>query len=175
MAAEAVGEQEVLHLGVRAEDGVVIQGVVVVLTGPGVDHLDRLERRYTLGQRQPDALFELGMNHLEIVVVDGGIGIRLQRAEEELAFRAAEDAGRIDDGRHLVGDLLAAVEDEDAALARHHRNAQVGHLADLVGAWAGGIEHAAAVDGLAGLQLNGFDAVAGTGQADHFVVDVLDA
>src|SRR5689334_8789381 len=47
---EAVGEVEVAETGVPADDRVLIERVVVVVAGPGVHHLDALERRHALCQ-----------------------------------------------------------------------------------------------------------------------------
>src|SRR5581483_12131142 len=64
VAGEAVGEIEVGEVGMGADDGVLIERVVVVVAGPRVDHLDGGKRRHTPRKAWPHLA-------VEEIVVDG--------------------------------------------------------------------------------------------------------
>src|SRR5699024_1532558 len=77
VAREAIGEEEVRDLRVRAEDGVLVEAVDVIVPGPGAGQLDGFEGRHTLGQERPEALLEEAVVDLEILAV--GIRFPLPR------------------------------------------------------------------------------------------------
>src|SRR5262252_3312572 len=67
---EAAGEVEVGELGVRADHGVLVERVVVVVAGPGVHGLDALEHGHTRCQPRPHMAVEECV--VDMVEVGGG-------------------------------------------------------------------------------------------------------
>src|SRR5262245_27591546 len=61
VAREPVGEIEVGDPGMRADDGVLVERVVVVEAGPGAHHLDALEGGHALSELRPHVGLEEGV------------------------------------------------------------------------------------------------------------------
>jgi hypothetical protein len=66
VAGEAVRIDEVVDLRVAADDGVLVEHVVIVVAGPGADDPERLESRNAGGKRRPEFIFEDPMIGLEV-------------------------------------------------------------------------------------------------------------
>src|SRR5699024_4646135 len=86
VAAEAVGKIEIVELGMQAEDGILIQCIVSVMSGPGSTGAQCLEGRQALSQRRPDHVFKQRMVDFEILAV--GVGFRSDATQELIAFGA---------------------------------------------------------------------------------------
>lgn len=54
MAGEPGGEVQIAAGGVQAQDGVVVEGVHLVVARPRAGHAHGLERGHPFGQRRPD-------------------------------------------------------------------------------------------------------------------------
>src|ERR1043165_1411217 len=103
MAGKTKGNVEVLQpTGPGSEDRVVVKAVLIVMTGPGAGHLERLKGRYPLGQSRPDRL-------VEIRVID----LPVEPPRFVIAGVAADIAGAL----RAEADIPAAVAGGGARLA----------------------------------------------------------
>src|SRR6516162_10242214 len=67
MAGKAEGYVEILQrVGPGSQDRIVVEAVLVVMTGPGPAHLERFKSRHPLGQPRPDRLVEIGIVDLPV-------------------------------------------------------------------------------------------------------------
>src|SRR4051812_6153709 len=67
MAGKAERDVEILQsAGPGAEDRVVVEAVLVVMTGPGAGHLECFEGWDPLGQPRPDRFVEIGIVDLPV-------------------------------------------------------------------------------------------------------------
>ncbi len=96
VAAEAVGEVEIPEFRRRPDDGVMVEGIHVVMPRPGPAGTDALKGRHAGGEHRPDALLEESVLHLEFEAVRIFLVRRREAAQEALALRAPVDASRID-------------------------------------------------------------------------------
>ena len=103
-----VGEHEIRHLGVEADDAVVIKHVVLVVTGPTRLDLECIERGNAMPQGRPDLIVELFVMHFEIVIIRRAVVEGRVAGQEKLAFGADECARKVNDVRHPAGDRLGA-------------------------------------------------------------------
>src|SRR6185369_8067663 len=53
VAREAGGEDQAVDFRMAADDAILVEGVVLVVARPGIDHLGRLEGRHAVGQHRP--------------------------------------------------------------------------------------------------------------------------
>src|SRR5262245_46404331 len=84
MPGEATGEVEVGKLRVRADDGVLVERVVIVVAGPGVRGLDALEHWHARRQSGPYVAVEETV--VDLIEVLGGrllVFVRRLAAQEE--------------------------------------------------------------------------------------------
>src|SRR4029079_15744496 len=95
-----------------ADDPVLVEGVVLVVAGPGVHYLGRLEGWHALGQDRPDHL--LPFRVLDLERREWRIVARRRRraGQVEAALRPEPDARGVD-GERQQRQRRAAVEDED--------------------------------------------------------------
>src|SRR5262245_21604681 len=63
---EAIGEIEIAQAGMRPDDRILVEVVIVVMADPGIGHLDRLEGGDPHGEPRPDLLIEPRVIDLEI-------------------------------------------------------------------------------------------------------------
>ena len=142
-------------LGMRADDRVLVERVVVVVAGPGVDHLDALERRHARGQPRPHLLLEEGVIDGVEVAAGGSWS-----SSGDLPHRKSLPSGRnhTPDGSTVSGascsasGRLAAVDDVDVALARLDRQRDAGQRRQLAGPGSRRVDECAAGDPRAACQ-----------------------
>src|SRR3546814_12486672 len=113
----------------RAGNRVLVGRVVVRVTGPGANQLDRLEGGYPVRERRPDDLLERRIVDLEIKAIGVRRFRRRDAADEAGALGPDIDAARIDPQRR-VGNLGPALEHIAETLARPYRPIEAGHADD---------------------------------------------
>src|SRR5215468_4902827 len=121
MAGKAAGEVEVGELRMRADDGVLVERVVVVETGPRVHNLDALEHWHARRQLGPHIAVKESV--VDLIEVVGGrlfVFFRGLAAQEEPPLGPEPHAGRVDGERPTTQCFggFAAIDDVDEAFAR---------------------------------------------------------
>src|SRR6516225_4388119 len=162
MPGEAAGEVEVGERRVRADDRVLVEPIVVVVTRPGVHGLDALEHRHTRRQPGPHHAVEEGV--IDLFEVGGGrllAFLRRLAAKEEAPLRAKPHARRIDGQRTKAQRWggLAAIDDVDEALARLDREVEAGQRRQLPGPRPGRVDERPARKAGAARKPHGLDAL----------------
>src|SRR5207248_8605288 len=66
VTGESVGKKEVWDIRMGTDDRVVVERVDLVMPGPGIEQLDRLEGRHSMRQRRPDDLLERSAIELQV-------------------------------------------------------------------------------------------------------------
>jgi hypothetical protein len=84
----------------RADHGVLVERVVVVMPGPGALQLQLLHRGYAMRQHRPHDLLEQRIVDVEIGRARIGVFRRRHAADVDLALGPIPHAGRIDHQRH---------------------------------------------------------------------------
>src|SRR6266446_2948136 len=130
VAREAGGEDQAFDAGMPTDDAVLVEGVVLVVAGPGIYDLDCLEGRHARGQNRPHhvvpfLVLDLQRRAGRVVAVG-----RRRAADIEAALRPEPGARGIDDQRHRARRLatlyLLIVEHEHRAPARLDRQRDPG-------------------------------------------------
>src|SRR6266478_1110299 len=145
MPAETIDKIHVFEAGVTPDDGILIEGVVVVEAGPSALRLEGGKGRHAIGQRRPYDLVEHRVIDIEILAVRVLVLGRRDAAEEVAALGPEKDAGRVDNeigARHLA----AAVDDIDEPFAGSHRKDETGKRRDGASLRSGGVDDDAATD-----------------------------
>src|SRR5437879_2865139 len=88
MPAEPVDKIHIFEAGVTPDDGVLVEGVVVVETGPGALHLEGGESRHAIGERRPHDVLEHRIVDVEILAIRILILRRRNAAQEVAALRS---------------------------------------------------------------------------------------
>src|SRR5689334_2520570 len=116
----------------RANDRVLVEIIVVVVSDPGIGCLDRLEGRHAGCKPRPDLLLEPAVIDLEIELLRLALLFRRQPGDELPTLRPEIEAARIDGERRLVQCFrgIAAIEHEDVTLARTDRERNAGEPRD---------------------------------------------
>src|SRR5690606_23798335 len=164
---------EVRHFRMTADNRVLVKGVVIVVPCPGTGHLHRLERRHPGGEQWPYALLEPGMVDLEVPAGPVLFFAGRQAGDVLAAFRPEIDARWIDDQR-TWRQRSPAVDDEDKALARLHRQQDAEHTGNLSGRRPGSVDEAAAGNPAAIGQRDRADRRSLPLEADHLSVEKVD-
>ena len=125
------------------QNRILIDRVVVVMADPSARELDRLEGGYAFGQRRPDCLLEQAVVDVKIQAIGIVLIRRGHSAYEAGALGPEIDARRID-GEWRPFDRCLAIEDEDAALARAHRQLDPRHGSNAMAVKAGAVDQIAA-------------------------------
>ena len=153
----------------------MVEGVEVVVAGPGRGDLDLLERRHTRGQRFPDPTLELTMVDVQAVADHVVLGRRRIVHDMESALRPERQPVRIDD-RRAVRQRRRAVDHEHHPLAWIDRDPQADLLREVARPGAGGIDEPVAGHRLAVAEPGRGDTPAGPAlEVDDLGGDVLDA
>src|SRR5438552_1490818 len=116
MPTEPIDKIDIVQAGMAPDDGILVEGVVVVETGPGALHLEGGEGGHAIGQRGPYDLVEHRVIDVEILAVRVLVLGRRDAAQEVSALGTKKDAARVDDE---IGawHLAAAIDDIDKAFA----------------------------------------------------------
>src|ERR1700730_6146987 len=109
VAAEAACENQIGHRLACAQERILIEDVIVVVSRPGAGHPDGLERGYAMSQRRPREFLEQMMIDLKVVQRDIGIIRGHHSADEAVPFRPKPQTGWVDDqgtagGRRRTGE-----------------------------------------------------------------------
>ena len=120
-------------------DAVLVEGVVIIMPGPGALAFDRLKGGNAVGERGPDHLLELVPVRVKIIVPRPPVLILRRRGAGNIAraFGADIDAGRVNDERH-VRDMPLSLEIEHGALARLDGKRNAGHRRNISRLRSGG-------------------------------------
>jgi hypothetical protein len=103
-----------------ADEGVLIERVVVVVADPRASATGRLEPWHARGEQRPGVPFERGVVRREIARVDVGVRPRRDAAQIRGALRSEPEPGRIDHER-CVAEPRGRIEHEHRALASRDR------------------------------------------------------
>ena len=120
VAREAVGKHQVVAGRVHADQGVVVEGVHLVVARPGALQTQGLKRRNACGQRGPDMVvkgFVGGLQRRKVGVLVGG---RRKSGDETPALGAQPDAAGVDE-QGAARQLRRAGNMEHRAPLAHHR------------------------------------------------------
>lgn len=168
---EAVGENGVVELRVGPDEAVLVDGVVLVIAGPGVDETQTLQRRDAVGQRRPDQILEQGMVNRQRRIVRVARRRRRDTRDVVTPLGPQPDAARVDEeGTAAQG--LGGVDDEHRARAGPHRQVDPQHGGNRPCPGAGGIDHDVTSEALAVAQLDGGDPPPGPFRADELSGEV---
>src|SRR4029079_3528999 len=135
VAGKAIGEEEIRNLRMRPDDGILVEGVIVIVADPGIDDLDRLESGDTGGERLPDVLLEPAILDFPVHFL-GLVGFFGRQAANELrTFGTEINAGDIDGEWRLVQRCAGAraIEHIDIALAGTDRELDARHAGERAG------------------------------------------
>src|ERR1700686_3405756 len=95
VTAEATGENQIRYGLARTQERVLIEDVVVVLTGPRARNSYGFECGDAVCQRGPCDVVEQMMLDFEVIQGHGGIGRRYDAADESISFRSKPQTGRV--------------------------------------------------------------------------------
>ena len=102
----------------RADDRVLIEGVIGVMSRPAVDQLDRFELWHTGGDDGPDLLLPDAVVLGEIVIGYGRIIIGRTAGKIIAPLRTHMHARGVDGEGKVAGQRLLGIKDEAVAFAR---------------------------------------------------------
>src|SRR3546814_494725 len=158
----------------RAENRVLVERVVIIVTGPGANQLDRLEGGYPVRERRPDDLLERRIVDLEIKAIGVRRFRRRDAADEAGALGPEIDAAWIDQQRR-VGNLGPAIEHIDETLARPHRQFEAGQAGDARRPKTRGVDGRAAADRAGRAETHPRDPPAAAVKTDDLVLQIVDS
>ncbi len=165
MTGEAIGEDEIPDRRVSAQDGVVVEGVDLVVPGPGPGAAQSVERRNAVRKRRPERFLPHPRIHLEPQVRQVIGDVRRDRPDERPTLGAEPRPGRIDH-QGVIRGRIGSRKHKDTPPPRLHRERDPGHRCDLPGPGTGGVHERAAENGGPVIEFGGGDAAVGRSQAD---------
>ena len=151
MAGKTIGKQKVADPAVRADDGVLIEGVEGIVPDPRVDQLDPLELGHAAGQHRPDLVLPQPVIGCKVVVGHRRIVALFGWAAGEVVapVGAHVHPAGVDGQRQVLIQRLGGIKDKRVALARLHGQLCTDHARGFHCPGTAGVDHLPAGDGLA--------------------------
>ena len=145
VSGKTVQKEKVLHVMMRADNGVVIKGIHRVMPGPFTLYTNGFELRDAMRQHRPYMIFPERLIHREIIKIDSRVmrGMSATLICATAAF-AHMNARRIDCQRQIAVKWLFRPEQPAEPLARLDRHINASHCRGAGCARARGIDQLAA-------------------------------
>lgn len=175
MARESTAEEEIVDLMMRANDGVMIKGVEIIVADPGVGDSQFAQRRKSLFHDMSHPLIPHVAARLKVVDLDAYLGADRRGTGQELVTELSDmDARGIYGQRDILVHLVFASEDIGVSLTGFEREGDAGHGGNEARSSARCVDHLADFDTLAGFQGDGLNRLVVDFYLDHLIVHVVD-